>query len=129
MNHTILIIDDDQINCLVYRQIFKTTEVNLVFAHDGEDGVNKFKERNYNLVLLDLGLPKIDGLTVASLIREWEDITMLFETPIIVVTADNSNETRKKALLLGIDEFLVKPFEFESFLKIVNDYLSNPVIN
>ena len=105
MNHTILIIDDDQINCLVYRQIFKTTEVNLVFAHDGEDGVNKFKERNYNLVLLDLGLPKIDGLTVASLIREWEDITMLFETPIIVVTADNSNETRKKALLLGIDEF------------------------
>lgn len=129
MNHTILIIDDDQINCLVYRQIFKTTEVNLVFAHDGEDGVNKFKERNYNLVLLDLGLPKIDGLTVASLIREWEDITMLFETPIIVVTADNSNETRKKALLLGIDEFLVKPFEFESFLKIVNDYLSNPVKN
>ena len=129
MNHTILIIDDDHINCLVYRQIFKTTEVNLVFAHDGEDGVNKFKERNYNLVLLDLGLPKIDGLTVASLIREWEDITMLFETPIIVVTADNSNETRKKALLLGIDEFLVKPFEFESFLKIVNDYLSNPVKN
>ena len=129
MNHTILIIEDDQINCLVYRQIFKTTEVNLVFAHDGEDGVNKFKERNYNLVLLDLRLPKIDGLTVASLIREWEDRMMRFETPIIVVTADNSNETRKKALLLGIDEFLVKPFEFESFLKIVNDYLSNPVKN
>ena len=129
MNHTILIIEDDQINCLVYRQIFKTTEVNLVFAHDGEDGVNKFKEGNYNLVLLDLRLPKIDGLTVASLIREWEDRMMRFETPIIVVTADNSNETRKKALLLGIDEFLVKPFEFESFLKIVNDYLSNPVKN
>ena len=129
MKNTILIIDDDMINCLVYKQVFKKSDVDLVFAHDGEDGFNKFKEGNYNLVLLDLGLPKIDGLTVASSIREWEDLRMVFETPIIVVTADNSNETRKKVFALGIDQFLVKPFEFEVFLEIVNQFFSKEVKN
>jgi DNA-binding response OmpR family regulator len=119
----LLIVEDDRINCLIYRQILQDFNFELDFAYDGEEGVNKFKSNVYDLMVLDLGLPKIDGLTVAKLVRQWEDENQKDYVPIVVVTADNSPQTRIQATACQIDEFFVKPFEFDAFLTTVNSYL------
>jgi len=125
MKYDILIIEDDKINCLIYEQILSDVDVKLDFAYDGEEGLRKFKTSNYQLVLLDLGLPKMDGITVASFIREFEKTESRDQTPIMVITADNSSQTRKLVQALTVNAFLAKPFDLDDFLLIVNSYLNN----
>ena len=122
--HKILVIEDDKINCLIYKQVLKNLNAELDFAYDGQEGIDKFRQKKYDLIILDLGLPKIDGLTVASLIRTWEEEQGTgTKVPIIVATADSSSKTRKQAETMSIDNFLYKPFDLDLFLSLVEGYM------
>jgi two-component system KDP operon response regulator KdpE len=70
----------------------------------GEDGIRKVANVNPDVVLLDLGLPDIDGLTVISRLREWTQV------PIIVLTARGRDQDKVAALDAGADDYLTKPF-------------------
>ena len=120
----ILIIEDDAINCMLYKEILADTFVNIDFAYDGQEGIDKFKEKYYDLVLLDLGLPKIHGLEVAKLIKEYEKKEQIsIKTAIIVLTANNFPGTRKLAIDAGVDEYLTKPFDIHYLKSVVKTYL------
>ena len=120
----ILIIEDDAINCMLYKEILADTSVNIDFAYDGQEGIDKFKEKYYDLVLLDLGLPKIHGLEVAKLIKEYEEKEQIaIKTAIIVLTANNFPGTRKLAIDAGVDEYLTKPFDIHYLKSVVKTYL------
>ena len=120
----ILIIEDDAINCMLYKEILADTFVNIDFAYDGQEGIDKFKEKYYDLVLLDLGLPKIHGLEVAKLIKEYEEKEQIaIKTAIIVLTANNFPGTRKLAIDAGVDEYLTKPFDIHYLKSVVKTYL------
>ena len=120
----ILIIEDDAINCMLYKEILANTSVNIDFAYDGQEGIDRFKEKYYDLVLLDLGLPKIHGLEVAKLIKEHEEKEQVaIKTAIIVLTANNFPGTRKLAIDAGVNEYLTKPFDIHHLKSVVNTYL------
>ena len=125
----LLIIEDDEINCMIYERILANNFIQIDFAYDGQQGINKFTEKSYDLILLDLGLPKINGLQVARLIKEQEDKkTLSLKTPIIVITADNSPGTKKLALDAGVNEYLTKPFNIVQIQRLVSTYLEKRLL-
>ncbi|MFW5976856.1 MAG: response regulator transcription factor [Bacillota bacterium] len=110
MSAKIIIIEDE-------KQIARFMELELMHegyrvevVKDGKTGLKKVKEENYNLVLLDIMLPKLDGMEVCSKIREFSDI------PIIMVTAKDSTSNKVEGLDLGADDYITKPFEIEELL-------------
>jgi len=78
---------------------------------DGESALSAFATQSYDMVLLDLGLPKKDGLEVLRRIRSSDD-----RTPILIVTARDSLESRVKGLDLGADDYVLKPFAMAELL-------------
>lgn len=124
----ILIIEDNEINCMIYRKVFGPAEYILDFACDGLLGIQKFEANPYDLILLDLGLPKIDGISVAVRMRVHEKDQGSSNVPIIVVTADDSFSTKKKALKAGVDHYVSKPFSIENIKLLVAMCLLNSKI-
>ena len=120
----LLIIEDDAINCMLYKEILSDKFVNIDFAYDGQEGIDKFKQKYYDAVLLDLGLPKIHGLQVAKLMKEHEEKEQVtIKTAIIVLTANSFPGTHKLAMEAGVDEYLTKPFDIHHLKSVVNTYL------
>ena len=120
----ILIIEDDAINCMLYKEILSDKSVNIDFAYDGQEGIDKFREKYYDVILLDLGLPKIHGLQVAKLMKEHEvKEQVATKTAIIVLTANSYPGTHKLAIEAGVDEYLTKPFDIHHLKSVVNTYL------
>lgn len=110
MQKRILIIEDEQ-------KISQVLEVNLMMAgyecdaaYDGEDGLKKALEGNYDLILLDIMLPKMDGFEVCREIRKTLD------TPIIMVTAREDEIDKITGLDLGADDYVTKPFSVKILL-------------
>ena len=80
-------------------------------ATDGEEGLHLGEQNHYDLIILDLMLPKINGLDILSSLR-----TKNIETPILLLTAKDSVEDKVKGLNLGADDYLTKPFAFSELL-------------
>lgn len=80
-------------------------------AHDGEQALYLADEFDYDLMVLDLGLPKVSGLDV---LRRWREKGLT--TPVLVLTARNAWQERVEGLRLGADDYLGKPFHFEELL-------------
>lgn len=87
-------------------------------AYDGKSGLNKGKDNSVDLIILDLMLPKMDGMEVCRSLRE-EGI----KTPIIMLTAKDSIDDKVKGLDVGADDYLVKPFAFKELLARVRSLL------
>lgn len=103
-NETILIIDDEvQIRRLLEISL-SSHNYNTLFAENGKDGLIAAATYNPSLIILDLGLPDIDGLELLLKFREW------FTKPIIVLTVRNTEEDIVTALDRGANDYLTKPF-------------------
>jgi two-component system KDP operon response regulator KdpE len=105
----LLIEDDSQI-----RRFLRTTLTNhgyrLIESTSGQDGLRQVASQHPDLIILDLGLPDMDGLEVTEHLREW---TMI---PILVLSARDKEGDKVKALDLGADDYLTKPFGVEELL-------------
>lgn len=88
-------------------------------AQDGEEGVEKFKSNFYDLILLDLMMPKLSGEEVCKLIRKTSNI------PIIVLTAKDQILNKVELLDMGADDYLTKPFEIEELFARIRVALRN----
>lgn len=101
---TILIIEDEKaISNLIYISLSREG-YNCTCAFDGKQGADFLEERHYDLVLLDIMLPEIDGYELLEYIKPTE-------TPVIFITAKGSLYDRVKGLRLGADDYIVKPFQ------------------
>lgn len=105
---TILVIEDEQKLAEVLRKALTAEKYTVEVAYDGEDGFNKALKNNYGLIILDLMLPKKDGIEVCKDLRERH-----IHTPIIILTAKGVLEDRVHGLDIGADDYLIKPFEME----------------
>ena len=103
--HRILCIDDDERLAELLRQYFQRYDLELDSAVRPSDGFNHLKNGNYELVILDVMLPEMDGFEVCKTIRKQSDI------PIIMLTARGEVMDRVVGLELGADDYLPKPFE------------------
>ena len=100
----ILLIEDEPQMRRFLRVIMQGHGYRMVEATTGEEGLTQTATRNPDIVLLDLGLPDIDGLEVTQRLREWSDV------PIIVISAREQEQDKIKALDAGADDYLTKPF-------------------
>jgi two-component system KDP operon response regulator KdpE len=100
----ILLIEDESQMRRFLRVILQGHGYKVVESVTGENGLNEAAVRNPDVILLDLGLPDIDGLVVTQRLREWSEI------PIIVISAREQEMDKVKALDAGADDYLTKPF-------------------
>src|SRR5512140_561272 len=100
----ILLIEDEPQMRRFLRITLQSSGYRLVEAETGNDGLLQAASRNPDVVLLDLGLPDLDGLDVTKRLREWT------QTPIIIISAREQEQDKVKALDAGADDYLTKPF-------------------
>lgn len=106
---SILVVDDEAMNRELIGTILSKEVYNLTFAESGEECLEKISQYHYNLLLLDLMMPVIDGFTVLQQLRLLSHEKIVDK--IIVISALNDKDSIIKALALGADDYLVKPFD------------------
>ena len=106
----ILVVEDEAPIRKFLRAGLEGQGYRLVEAQDGKDGIAQAATRSPDLVLLDLGLPDIDGLEVVRRVREWSAM------PIIVLTARGRDDDKVRALDAGADDYVTKPFSMPELL-------------
>ena len=109
-NPLILIVEDDAPIRNLITTTLKAHEYKYLTAQNGENAIMQASSHNPDIVLLDLGLPDIDGIEVIKKIRTWS------ETPIIVISARSEDNDKIEALDAGADDYLTKPFSVEELL-------------
>ncbi|MGG5373073.1 response regulator transcription factor [Enterococcus sp. AZ196] len=102
----VLVVEDNRELALSVKKGLEQENISVDLAYDGELGEEKAFVNAYDGILLDLNLPKKDGLEVLRHLRESE-----VESPVIIITARDEIEERAKGLDFGADDYLVKPFE------------------
>lgn len=104
MENRILLIEDDiEISEMVKNYLLKEG-FNITTAFDGEEGVGKFLNNSFDLILLDIMMPKLDGMEVMRIIRETSLV------PILIMSAKDSDVDKAVGLGLGADDYITKPF-------------------
>ena len=107
---TVLVVEDDMPIRNLISTTLKTHEYKFLTAKDGNDAIMQASSHNPDVVLLDLGLPDIDGIEVIKKIRSWSNM------PIIVISARSEDTDKIEALDCGADDYLTKPFSVEELL-------------
>lgn len=104
-NEKILVVDDDTNICELLRLYLTKEGYQVTTANDGEEGLEKFNQLKPDMVLLDVMMPRMDGLEVCRRIRK------LGNTPVMMLTAKGETFDKVLGLELGADDYVVKPFD------------------
>ena len=100
----VLVVDDEKLIVKGLRFSLEQDDMEVDTAYDGEEAVNKAREKDYDIILLDIMLPKFTGLEVCQMIREFSDV------PIIMLTAKGEDMDKILGLEYGADDYITKPF-------------------
>lgn len=119
--HRILIVEDSPtMRQLLVFALKRLKGADVVEAQDGMDGLRKVTSDHFDLALVDINMPVMDGLKLISLIRGEEGLKQM---PIAVITTEGADEDRERALSLGADEYLTKPIQANKVLSVAKSLL------
>ncbi len=97
-------------------------------ANNGLEALEVFKKQKFDVILMDIMMPVMDGLEATVKIREYEESNNITEkTPIIAVTANTMDNDREKCLSYGMNEFMAKPFDAQKLVTLFGDLRINAV--
>ena len=117
----ILIVEDSPtMRQLLVFALRRLKDVDIVEAQDGMDGLRKVSSDHFDIALIDINMPVMDGLKLISLIRGEESLSAI---PIVVITTEGANEDRERAMSLGANEYLTKPIQANRVLSVVKGLL------
>ncbi|MFC0523469.1 response regulator transcription factor [Pontibacillus salicampi] len=117
MSKPILLIEDDQEIARIIRDHLSREGFTVTWASTGKEGWEDFREQSYHLVIVDLMLPEMDGITVLKNIRLQSDV------PIMIVSARQEDEQKIQGLKLGADDYVTKPFSLNELTARVESQL------
>jgi CheY-like chemotaxis protein len=106
----ILLVEDSPANVLVATSMLENLGYKFDIAKDGEEAIEKYKSGKFDLLLMDVQMPRMDGYSATRLIRQHESQNSILRTPIIGVTAHAFSDDREKCIHSGMDDYLSKPF-------------------
>lgn len=116
----ILLAEDNEINVLLARTILESRKVKVDRVRNGKEALEQVKEQEYDIILMDIQMPEMNGMEATKLIRSLTDRKKA-EIPVIALTANAFKKDAEKYLKAGMDDYLSKPFkEEELFLKVLN---------
>ena len=106
----VLIIDDDKELCALIKRSVLSEDIEADFCNTGKEGLQKLKEREYQLVILDIMMPGMDGFETLEEIRKENSL------PILMFTSKNDSASKVRGLRAGADDYLTKPFYMEELV-------------
>ncbi|HUS86796.1 MAG TPA: response regulator [Bacteroidales bacterium] len=114
----ILIVEDSDVVVIYYGIALKTTGATIITTMDGDEAVEICRERDIDIILMDLYLPSSNGFDTTRRIREFNQ-----DVPIIAHTSYNDDEEMVKSLAAGCTEFIPKPLRLKEFYSVLSKYL------
>jgi signal transduction histidine kinase len=121
-NLSVLLVDDDNINRFVARSLLENEGLKVTEAQNGQIALNKFKQQAFDLILMDIQMPVMDGIAATKMIREIED--KAHRVPIIGVSASVMSDDKIRYLDSGMDAVVEKPLVIEKFFKTIQVLLN-----
>jgi signal transduction histidine kinase len=115
----VLVVDDSSINLKVATQVLKPYNFELTTAISGFEAIEKVKEQNFDLILMDIMMPKMDGIETLKKLKE----NAQFKTPTVALTADAIEGMDAKYINEGFNDYLSKPINKEELNRVLNKYL------
>ena len=122
-NAKVLIAEDDKFNQEFIKAILKEWGIYYDIASDGEEAVRKVKDNNYDLIFLDINMPKMSGIEA---LKEIKKITSI---PVVALTANAFKDDVKRYFKAGFDDYLSKPIKLEELRKIFDKYIKNDFLS
>jgi two-component system chemotaxis response regulator CheY len=117
----ILIVEDSPtMRQLLVFALRRLSGVDLVEAQDGMDGLRKLSSGRFDVALIDINMPVMDGLKLIALMRSEDGLR---DVPVVVITTEGAEQDRERALRLGANEYLTKPIQANRVLAVVRGLL------
>jgi signal transduction histidine kinase/CheY-like chemotaxis protein/HPt (histidine-containing phosphotransfer) domain-containing protein len=121
----VLVVDDNDMNRLVATTILGNYDTIIFEAGNGQEAVDLLRRQSVDIVLLDIQMPVMSGLEASELIRREISVSL----PIIALTANAIRGESEKCLAAGMNDYLSKPFEESSFIKMICEWLAREVVS
>jgi len=118
----ILLVDDDAGIRMLISKFLEREGFEVIMAEDGLKGVDKAKANHPDLIILDVVMPRMDGLTAARLIKFYKPLQ---DVPIIFLTAKDADKDIELAQAVNAEVYITKPFDVHQVVKVVKEILSN----
>ena len=120
---TVLVVEDNAVNRIIAEEMLQSLGLDIIEAEDGLEALDVLSRRSVDLVLMDCQMPVMDGYTSTLHIRDRERRQRLPRTPIVALTADAYEEDAQRALEVGMDAHLTKPYTREQLREILSTWL------
>ena len=120
-NTSVLVVEDNVINLEIIEDLLVSAGCKVFTASNGKEAVLATKKERYDIILMDIQMPEMNGLDATKAIREYDT-----ETPIIAMTANAMSEDYERSLAVGMNEHLTKPIQIEKLYEAISKYVVSP---
>ncbi len=122
--YTILVVEDNKLNQKLITKILEKQGYNYGVADNGKKALDLIKERSFDLILMDIRMPEMDGIETSYNIRSKEEYALDRDIPIIAVTAHDDSQEKKKCFDIGMNDYVTKPYNKDVLLQKIESQLS-----
>ncbi len=119
----ILLVEDVEFNRIIAKEFLADLGLHISEAHNGEEAVAMHQKLSFDLILMDLHMPVLDGISATRKIRRHEQLNNAPPTPIIAMTADVTKDAQEQIVQCGMNGYLSKPFEEASLINLLDQHL------
>jgi CheY-like chemotaxis protein len=121
----ILLAEDNDINRMIAAIVLKSNGYNITEVLDGKEAVTQLSMQSFDLVLMDIQMPFMDGLEATRIIRKHINK----KVPIIALTANEIKQEKDRCVQAGMNDFLMKPFDERDLVSIINKWIYKPALS
>ena len=118
-SRTVLLVEDFDDSRFMMRQLLEMSGYRVVEAKDGREAVDFARRVRPHVILMDLSLPEMDGISATRQIRKFDNLA---DVPIIAVTANERSEFQRAAFAAGCNEYITKPVDFDALDKVIGQF-------
>ena len=120
----ILLVEDNVLNQKVVTFNLRKLNYNVTTVNCGSDAINEIKIKSYDLILMDIMLPEMDGFETTVEIRKYEEEAGIEkQVPIVALTANTLDNDREKCIQAGMNEYLAKPFTAQELVDVIEKFV------
>jgi PAS domain S-box-containing protein len=123
-NGKVLLAEDNRINIELMQSVLDSFGVEVETAEDGEVAVDKFLKSDFDLILMDINMPKADGIAAASIINRIEEEESKKHTPVVALSAHVYSDGNKRLKDADFDDYITKPFKLDDLKALFDKYLT-----
>jgi len=117
----VLVAEDSSVIQNLTKKVLQFQNYDIHSARDGQQVLDMLKQKDYDIILMDINMPKMDGMECSRQIRSMDD-EKKSQVPIIAITGNASNYSEEDFEKVGMNEYIPKPIDFDRLVEVVNKY-------